>query len=214
MINKLKTLFNPDFIGEHTGFIEIEEEDKQAKVRYVRFENADFISLDKKMLDIMNESFKQKDDRFSLCKGCDGLFLLECSEEKYLFLIELKSNFTYDQITKARSQIEASYAKIIMLLNSLEGFHKEDYKYRALIISYEPTAETLTKLMKKTQVVPGYCKERFCLRLHHANDNGLILKHDISLLNGLPLKKDYKFDELPVYYVPYTGQTVDIRKYL
>lgn len=78
MINKLKTLFNPDFIGKHTGFIEIEEEDKQAKVRSVCFENADFISLDKKMLDIMNDSFKQKDDRFSLCKGCDGLFLLEC----------------------------------------------------------------------------------------------------------------------------------------
>lgn len=214
MIDKLKTLFNPDLICKYAGAVVIEEEDPQAKVRSVCVENGDFISLNKKILDQMNLLFKQKDDRFSLCKGCDGILLLEYKEEKYLFLIELKTNYTNDQIIKARNQIEASYAKLLMLLNSLDGFHREDYKFRALIIAFEPKAETLTKLLKRTQIASGYCKEYFCLRLHHAKDSGLILKHDISLLKGLPLKRDYKFEELPIYFVPYTGETVDIRKYL
>lgn len=214
MMDKLKTLFNPDFVLEHAGSIIIKEEDNQAQVKSVCFENANFISLDKKILDQMNLLFKQKDDRFSLCKGCDGILLLECVEDKYIFLIELKSRYTYDQIMKAESQIEASYAKLFMLLNSLEDFHKENYKCCALIIALEPDAETLTKFLKKTQVASGYCKEHFCLRLHHAKDSGLILKHDISLLKRLPLKMEYKFEELPIYFIPYSGQPIDIRKYI
>lgn len=214
MIDKLKTLFNPDFICEYTGAVTIEEEDPQAKVRSVRLENGDFIYLNKKILDQMNLLFKQKDDRFSLCKGCDGVLIYHCAKEKYLILIELKSKYTYDNIIKAESQIEASYAKLFMLLHSFDDFVKENYKCCALIIALEPDIETLSKLTKKAQIMSGYCKERFCIKLYNAKDSGLILKHDISLLKNLPLKMDYKFDELPIFFIPYSEKSIDIRKYL
>lgn len=214
MIGKLKTLFNPDFVSEHAGSLTITEKDKQAQVKTVCIKQGNFISLNNEILDKMNPLFETKSECFSLCKGCDGIFMYTHEDEKYIFLLELKSNYTKDQISKARSQIEASYVKLIMLLNSIEGFQIDDYKYRALIVSIEPKTETLSNLTKRIQIASGYSMERFCLNLYQAKKKGLKIKSENSLLKQLPLKAAYRFNELPIYFIPFTDQEIDITPYL
>lgn len=214
MISKLKTLFNPNFASEHAGSLTITEKEKEALVKTVRIKPGNFISLNNGLLDKMSPLFETGTNRFSLFKGCDGIFMYNYNDEKYIFLLELKSKYSEVNISKARSQIEASYVKLIMLLNSMEGFQVEDYKYRALIVSMEPETETLVNMIKRIQIASGYCMEQFCINLYKAKEQGLKIKRENSLLKQLPLKAEYKFNELPIYFIPFSDREIDITPYL
>ncbi|MBR3566994.1 MAG: hypothetical protein IKO46_10850 [Salinivirgaceae bacterium] len=79
---------------------------------------------------------------------CDGIVIFEKNGEKYILFCELKSSFIWEDITHAKDQLIGSSVKLKGLLNTLQGFNTNDYKYIGLIVSFEPTQEQLTNISK------------------------------------------------------------------
>ena len=58
---------------------------------------------------------------------CDGILFISNAHGKYFVLIELKSKYTEDNITKAEKQLAASYVRVLSHLLCIEGFNIDDY---------------------------------------------------------------------------------------
>jgi hypothetical protein len=83
-----------------------------------------------------------------LLKDCDGIVLFEKNGQNYILFCELKSNYSLDNIVKAKDQLVGSFVKFKGLLSCIQGYKQEDYKPIGLIVSFEPTQEQLTMISK------------------------------------------------------------------
>lgn len=87
----------------------------------------------------------------TLAHDCDGIFFFEYSGKKFLFLCELKSSFSSQEIQKAKEQVIGSYLKMHSLLSLLQGYRKDEIEVRGLIVSFEPETEKLLAIEKKSE---------------------------------------------------------------
>ena len=122
------------------GIFTIKETDRNASVKKIDIE------FHGQLLAIHNGIFNKTDFLFpedeetgpdlpKLRHGCDGVLAIECKETKYLVFIELKSDYTSDNISKAEKQICASYLRIAMLLNGIYGINLDNYKNPGNVLS-------------------------------------------------------------------------------
>lgn len=98
-----------------------------------------------------------------LLKDCDGIFICEYNNQKYIVLCELKSAFEIEAICKANNQLIGSYVKLRSIFHILQGFTEIDYKILGVIVSYAPTSEQLTNMSKCINNL----QNNFCIRLHN-----------------------------------------------
>ena len=63
--------------------------------------------------------FQKAGSNVILKEDCDGIFLTKQDGQKYIYLCELKSSFSTQQISKAKDQIIGSYLKLHSLLSLL-----------------------------------------------------------------------------------------------
>lgn len=188
------------------GIFTIKETDRNASVKKIDIE------FHGQLLAIHNGIFNKTDFLFpedeetgpdlpKLRHGCDGVLAIECKETKYLVFIELKSDYTSDNISKAEKQICASYLRIAMLLNGIYGINLDNYKKCGIIVSHPLNTEKMTKLQKKKNTQPNqlsrYDKQCFAF----IRKQSFPLRREYTRLYKLPIKNYLYFDELPTFHV-------------
>lgn len=115
------------------GIVEIKEEEPQASVKGVMMEHhGQLLSIDKDLFGKTDCLYKSDDDTDEtmpkLRHSCDGIFIIERREQKFIVFIELKSKYSASNIRKAEMQICASFLRLMSLLNCLEDDEWAKYK--------------------------------------------------------------------------------------
>lgn len=96
-----------------------------------------------------------------ILKGdCDGIFFTERNGQKYIYLCELKSSFSSQQISKAKDQLIGSYLKLHSLLSLLQSYNPTEWIVKGVIASFAPKAEQLAYLLKQKEAGEKVCD--FC----------------------------------------------------
>lgn len=204
--HKLGSLYKPSlFVYKSSGgTVCIDEHDPEAKVKKAS------ITYHGQLLivnnDILKNCHKIYDDNTigfpELKHDCDGILLIKCRNKKYFVLIELKSKYTEENITKAEKQIAASYIRVFSRLSCIDGFNPDEYIKCGIIVSYAPNISDLRKtdqkrgqsksaLTRYDRQMRAFSKDKGCFKL-----NKVFVR-----LGNLPLRQNLLFDELPVFHV-------------
>lgn len=160
------------------GSVDILEHDAGALIRKVVWKDADFQHMDHQLAQDMKSFFDLAGSPEVFMKNCDGIVLFEVDGKKYMFLTELKSNFSTENLLKAKVQIISSFIKTNMLLHLSACYRLEDYIIKGFIVSYPPKRDFVIN-MHKGSMLSNKSKERefdFAKRLliNNASINRLI----------------------------------------
>ncbi len=172
-------------------------------------------SINKSVLNDMNKFISSDSGKVYLSHECDGILICDYNGKKYLVIIELKSSYTVANIKKARLQLQASYVKIMSILNMLDGCSIDDFECCCFIVSLEPDTETISHFRKKALLLGDkYCIEKFCLKLVKSNDKKVLLERKFSEIIKLKINSKLIFNILPIYHVSALDHVVDLAEYL
>ena len=204
--NQLKNFYEPSLFDykSYGGMVCIDEHESGAKVKKAS------VCYHGQLLVIGNcllrECHKIYGDNISgspeMKHDCDGILLIKKREKKYFVLIELKSKYTEDNITKAEKQLAASYVRVLSRLSCIEGFCADEYKKCGVIISYAPDSRDLSKNdRKRKQSRSSLNRYEKQMRIFSKDKGCFDLDKCFVRLGDLPLRKDLLFDKLPIFYV-------------
>ena len=118
---------------------------------------------------------------------CDGIFCVEKDKKLTLYICELKSSFSVENICKAKNQIVGSLIKTLGLLNLLQEYSLEDIEIKGVIISYVPSVERITSLKMDSR--PDY----FCMKLYKKGSYSMLARrceffwHPLAFKNNIDL---------------------------
>lgn len=210
LYQNLIQIFNPNFfdITVGGGTYDVKETDSNATVKKVTFDyRGHLMSIDNSVFNKTDALFKEDENTDkgmpALRHGCDGVFVIEHNEQKYIVFIELKSSYTPDNIQKAERQIAASYLRIMMLLDCIDGVKLNQYKKCGIIVSHPLSTEKLTYIQKK-KLVSGSDLTRYdkqCLRYATKKQESFPLTKQYAKLDKLPVKDSLYFGELPTFHI-------------
>lgn len=210
LYDDLTEVFSEDwFHFEHKGgIIKIEETGKQATVKSVELEfHGQAISIHKEIFEKTDCLFKRdeevRDKMPKLQHSCDGVLIIEQQERKYLVFVELKSDYTSDNIRKAEIQLCASYLRIMALLNCIKDFHADKYRKCGIIVSHPQSPEKLNLILKKKNNKISLTRfERQSLSFASKYPKGgFPMDKTYSLLGKLPITDCLHFDILPTFHL-------------
>lgn len=88
--------------------------------------------------------------------NCDGVFYSEIDGRKCLFVCELKSSFSADQIAHAKEQIVGTVLRLKALTSILQT--SPEWEIHGVIVSYEPTIGQITFVNKLTSRDASFSK--------------------------------------------------------
>lgn len=108
--------------------------------------------------------FKRAGSNDILAEDCDGIFFTERDGRKYIYLCELKSSFSTQQINKAKNQIIGSYLKLHSLLCLLQSYNPAEWTVKGIIASFPPKAEQRAYLLRQKEAGDEVCN--FCYNLN------------------------------------------------
>ena len=132
-----------------------------------------------------------------LREDCDGIFLTEQEGKKYLYLCELKSTFSTQQITKAKNQLIGSYLKLHSLFSLLQAYHPEEWIVKGIIVSFAPDTETVNLLSKNREQNKAY---DFCFCLYRDK------KYTMPTANCQQFFAPLNLPELTLHYLAVPGK--------
>lgn len=96
---------------------------------------------------------------------CDGVLCVEEQDRWVLYVVELKSAFSSESITKAKDQIVGSCLKVMSLFRHLQAYvSKSMIEVQGVIVAYEATTEALNAISKLND-----SRGAFCTRLNADN---------------------------------------------
>lgn len=223
LINDLKTI--TPIYNHHVsrGSVDILEHGGQATVTKVTWHNSDFNNIDAQLA-------KDATSFFTICnapevfrKDCDGIMTFERDGKKYMFLTELKSNFSTQDLVKAKSQIMASFIKTNMILHLLSSYKIEDYTVKGFIVGHPPKTDFLVTLHQLTSLPKDDQKRReydlaMRLFLYSKDCHTTLTPKDFFCIKGLPLGNRGVFPKIDLHFieVPYgsSSTTLDVTNYL
>lgn len=217
MLRHLSDIINENKVDFYPGIVTVIEEERSSKVTYMNFKLQDHTiwSINKSALNDMNKFISSDNGKVYLSHECDGILICDYNGKKYLVIIELKSSYTVTNIKKARLQLQASYVKIMSILNMLDGCNIDDFECCCFIVSLEPDAETISHFRKRALLLGNkYCIEKFCLKLAKSKDKKVLLERKFSEIIKLKINSKLIFNILPIYHVSALDHVVDLAKYL
>ena len=204
--NKLGSLYKPSLFEykSNGGMVNINEHDSGAKVKKASINyHGQLLVVDNCLL---KECHKIYDDNIVGCPelqhDCDGILFIKYRNKKYFVLIELKSRYTEENITKAEKQIAASYIRVLSRLSCIDGFNSDEYIKCGIIVSYAPSISGLRKTnQKKAQNKTALTRYDRQMRAFSKAKGYFTLNKVFVRFGNLPLRQDLMFDELPVFHV-------------
>lgn len=189
------------------GIAEIKEDGKQATVRKAELVfRGQMMSIDKGIFEKTDFLFKP-DEKVGekmpkLQHSCDGVLIIEWKNQKYIVFIELKSDYTCDNIRKAEIQICASYLRTMALLNCVDGFDPRKYKICGIIVSHPMDVEKLNLALKRKNSNKKLTRfDRQCMAFSsNSKTKSFPMDKIYSMLGGLPVADHLRFDSLPTFH--------------
>lgn len=214
MIDKLRSVFNSDFVDFKESTVIISETQKTALVTNIEFFNAHFYSFNKEVLSKTQYFFEKTKGEASLTESCDGMLLFYAKGKWNLFLIELKSSFKPEHVSKAQEQIQCTFPRLMMPLEIIKDIvRSKELHVQGFIVSNPPTSEQKTRILKKAGGVDGYCIEKLCVKL--INNLESVITKENSILSRFSLNDNFIFNELRLHYIDAVQQKkIDVMKYL
>lgn len=138
--------------------------------------------------------FKKAGSKAILKDDCDGIFFTEHGGQKYIYLCELKSSFSTQQIAKAKDQIIGSYLKLHSLLSLLQSYNPEEWIIKGIIASFAPDTEQQALLSRQKEAGNKICN--LCYNLHRDK------KYCMPESNCKKFYSPMNVPELTLHYVP------------
>jgi hypothetical protein len=216
-IDELKTVFRSCYFERSAGTLLIQETEKDAAVKSAAFETeGDLLHIRKEFLDASKELYIRNND----CTGielehcCDGIVLLSEKDKMYVFLIELKSKYTKDNVKKAYNQLRASYLKLVTTLFAFKDFQLSDCCFAGILVSLPMEGETMIKYQKLLSVEQdksSFNYFKFCMDLNFHGE--LFVQKEHLKYQSLPLKEELFPEELPLFYVEDWNSPIDLDVY-
>ena len=102
----------------HKGRVEIIEHESGAKVNKVTWIGSDFDHFDHTLAKDLKEFFELAGSPDVFMHDCDGVILFEKDSRKYMFLTELKSNFSTQNYMSQRHRLRHPSLKPICCFTS------------------------------------------------------------------------------------------------
>lgn len=211
-------------IGYVRNTYTVHESSSNSKVKDVIWINSCFQYFDTKIAKDLTAFFQNAKANEIFRLDCDGAFLVQGDNHKYLFLNELKSTFDSADIYHASNQIVSTYIKLNMILNLLPNYRKKDIKVKRFIFSRPAPADKnhlrdlhRKSIDKRKQDAKG---AELVLRLccKKKQDKVIIKPSQCPKLKDIPLGNNALFDELELYHIdvkePNTSIIMDTSKFL
>lgn len=204
--HKLERLYKPSLFEykSNGGMLCIDEHDSIAKVKKASIiYHGQLVIVDNSLLKECHNIYENNTARCPELKhDCDGILLIKYRNKKYFVLVELKSKYTEDNITKAEKQLAASFVRVLSRLSCVDGFNADEYIKCGIIVSYAPDTYELRKTSQKRgqnksalsrfdRQMRAFSKDKGCFEL-----DKLFVR-----LGDLPLRRDLMFNKLPVFHV-------------
>lgn len=214
--SNLKQLFPNYAMGYFRDSVLIKENDAKAKVKELKWINSCFQSIDTKIVKDLTGFFSRNKAPDVFNWDCDGIIIFEENGNKYVFLSELKSSFSSSELYHAKDQLISSYIKVNMILHLLPGYNKQDYIFKAFIISLPANGSYIRDLHKELLFTRGskYKTEaEFADELCNSANRCLTLKAtECHELKDLPLGDNCLFNELEFHFieVPHGASSIDV----
>lgn len=144
-IDDLARLYKPAYFKSQSKSIAIREPQKGANtLKEVTFTfTGSMICISPDFLEDSVEIYVKPCSGVSFRHICDGIFLLEQEDKKYIIWVELKSGYK-DVCKKAIDQLATSYVKTKSHLMNFSTFVPDEYRELGIIVSFPPKAEDLT----------------------------------------------------------------------
>lgn len=204
--HKLGSLYKPSLFEykSNGGTVCVDEHEPGAKVKKASINyHGQLLMVDNCLL---KECHKIYDDNTighpELKHDCDGILFIKYREKKYFVLVELKSKYTEENITKAEKQLAASFVRVLSHLSCVDGFNADEYIKCGIIVSYAPNTRELRKTnLKREQNKSALSRFDRQMRAFSKDKGCFALDKLFVRLGSLPLRKDLVFDELPVFHV-------------
>ena len=214
--HKLKSLYKPSLFEykSNGGIVYVNEHDPRAKVRKASISyHGQLLIVDNCLL---KECHKIYDDNTTGCPelqhDCDGIFFIKYRNKKYFVLIELKSKYTEENITKAEKQLAASFVRVLSRLSCIDGFNADEYVKCGIIVSYAPNISDLRKTdQKRGQSKSALTRYDRQMRAFSKDKGCFELDKIFVRLGDLPLRRDLMFDRLPVFHINVDKEADSVR---
>lgn len=159
--NKLFPAFASDgvVVRDYT-FDEVNNKDKKDTFRRLTVNGMDGIVIPSVMVKEDTSFFQKSGSSDILKEDCDGIFFTEQDGRKCIYLCELKSTFSTQQINKAKNQIIGSYLKLHSLLSLLQSYDANEWTVKGIITSFVPDEEQRAFLLRQKErgdKLGGFC---------------------------------------------------------
>lgn len=203
-LNKLLPAYQD--IGYSQGSYTVHESSADSKIKDVTWVNADFQVFSTNIAKDLTGFFNSAKSGEIFCFDCDGAFLLQGDNRKFLFLCELKSTFDSSDIYHACNQITSTYIKLSMVLNLLPNYRKDDVMVKGIIVSRPAKEDYLRDLHKQSmmgQMSKFTTESEFCYELCYQASQAYVLKlKKCHQLKGIPLGQETMSDQIEFYHIP------------
>lgn len=198
----------------------IHEPNVDVKVKDVVWINGNFQYFDNTIVKDMSGFFQLAHAADAFKMDCDGIFLVQGTSKKYLFLCELKSSFDSSDIYHASEQIISSFIKINAILNILPNYNINDIEVRGFIFSRPADKKLYRDFYKKSLSSKSkYCTEpELVINICYGKKNYVLRPKDCYILKDLPLGNNGVFSQIEFYHIdvpdPQLNITLDVRNYI
>lgn len=203
LYKRMIQIYCPEFIDLSTSTqIEIEENQNLGSDNFKKLKlnsHASCIVIKDLLLKNSNNSYYGANAP-KLNLECDKIIITEIEGKKYVLLFEIKSSFC-SGLSNGIPQLRASCFKIQSYLNCIDGFYIDDYIFHAILASWKPTTEQLTKIRKKEYIRETLSEREELMKRVFVKDivNSLIDSTRMEPFYKLPLKPTY-LQELPISF--------------
>lgn len=212
--SNLKSLFPVYEMEYFRDSVLITEQSSTAKIKELKWINSCFQNIDTKIVKDLTSFFQGSGAPEVFNWDCDGIIMFEEDGNKYVFLSELKSSFSSQDLYHAKDQLISSYIKVNMILHLLPGYRKQDYVFKAFIAILPAKKSYIRDLHKELLFNRGsrYKTEaEFTDELYNSSGRCLTLKAtECDKLKELPLGDNCLFNELEFYLIEVPDESSSI----
>lgn len=216
----LTTVYKDSFFQEcHDGdTLQIKEREPEAKVQLAEIPvQSDITQIDESFLHKSTTwYYKDNTGRPQVQHDCDGILLIDYNNKEYLVLVELKSQYTKNNIEKAELQLAASYFRIASRLSLFKNFNLHRQKVCGIIVSLPYDTDKKLKTLRKKKTGKPLCRFEQQALYFIDGDRPYLLDDTHVKLAQLPICTYYYQPQLSLFHVDATPGTTrfDLYKYL
>lgn len=208
--NDINNIFNQSFIKIFTNEITIVERDNQltTTIKSIKFIfDGEIIKINQEQLILANFFIKIGKSK-GLTSINDGVFIVNYKNQLYLNFCELKSELYQDKFRIAKTQIEATFLKVIIFLNILNKFSINDVIVNCFFVTNENTE---IKGNSKKALDNGIIKD-FVFNTLITKSKVKLLKDELEL-SKFPIKDDYLLSNVHLHLIEGNNREIYITDY-